>query len=454
MTEKEFTPSKHGVYFLELELENVRCFGEKVKIDLRDPKDPQKPARWTVLVGENGVGKTTVLRSLVSVAPFPRLSNGGGVNAKSYIPGDWKFTHLWDSARNERDAHCRPLLGLFPNLTSDQIGDSQTFDFTLFPRSSGDDISTLEFTELPIGFDHATFPVIGYGASRHMSTAGISENPNEKTNLSLFQDDVPLINAEELWLQTDYGNKSAAPITNASLSDKVHLIFTKLLPDVSGLQAVRGVGLGWNVEVETPYGWVKMKNLSLGYRTMTSWVVDFAYKLFLLYPNSINPLEEPAICLVDEIDLHLHPKWQRKIMDFLTHTFPNTQFIVTAHSPLMVQASAEANIVLLKREGDHVVVENDPIVVKNWSVDQILASVFGVSPRLEATEMAMAKRRGLASQSSLTAEEQAELFQLDRQLEGYSVYETADQREAVSLLDTFTRIIKASKKANPDDQHP
>lgn len=62
--------------------------------------------------------------------------------------------------------------------------------------------------------------------------------------------------------------------------------------------------------------------------------------------------------LVDEIDLHLHPKWQRTIIRYLTDIFTSTQFIVTAHSPLIVQAVIDANVILLQREEDHVVIHN------------------------------------------------------------------------------------------------
>ncbi len=63
--------------------------------------------------------------------------------------------------------------------------------------------------------------------------------------------------------------------------------------------------------------------------------------------------------LVDEIDLHLHPKWQT-IITYLTEMFTQAQFIVTAHSPPVVQAMPRnANIVLLKREGDQVVIHNN-----------------------------------------------------------------------------------------------
>jgi predicted ATP-binding protein involved in virulence len=70
---------------------------------------------------------------------------------------------------------------------------------------------------------------------------------------------------------------------------------------------------------------------------MIAWTVDLASRLFASYPESQNPLAEPAVVLVDEVDLHLHPKWQRELRSHLTERFPGTQFVVTAHSPLVVQ---------------------------------------------------------------------------------------------------------------------
>ena len=112
------------------------------------------------------------------------------------------------------------------------------------------------------------------------------------------------------------------------------------------------------VEVETSYGWVRMKELGLGYQTLIAWMVDLAARLFEQYPESENPLKEPAIVLVDEIDLHLPPQWQRTLIQRLTDIFTQTQFIVTAHSPLIVQSAQNINVVLLKREGDQVKIYN------------------------------------------------------------------------------------------------
>ena len=103
---------------------------------------------------------------------------------------------------------------------------------------------------------------------------------------------------------------------------------------------------------------------------------DIASKMMEQYPNSDNPLKEPAIILIDEIDLHLHPKWQRTVIDKLSQHFPKAQFIATSHSPLIVQAALDkkANIVVCRKEGDKVVIDNNPDEVKGWRIDQILTS--------------------------------------------------------------------------------
>ena len=76
-----------------------------------------------------------------------------------------------------------------------------------------------------------------------------------------------------------------------------------------------------------------LKNWGFGYQTTLTWLVDFCKRMFELYPDADNPLHGEAVVLVDEIDLHLHPKWQRDLVPTLSKIFPNVQFIVTTHSP-------------------------------------------------------------------------------------------------------------------------
>ena len=82
--------------------------------------------------------------------------------------------------------------------------------------------------------------------------------------------------------------------------------------------------------VQMPTGEIELSELSLGYKTMFAWSIDLALRLYQANPKSENPLEEPCVVLIDEIDLHLHPRWQRQLKDFLTKHFPKAQFICTA----------------------------------------------------------------------------------------------------------------------------
>jgi predicted ATP-binding protein involved in virulence len=113
-----------------------------------------------------------------------------------------------------------------------------------------------------------------------------------------------------------------------------------------------------------------------------AWLADFMKRMFERYPESENPIAEPAIVLLDEIDLHLHPDWQRKIIGFLSHHFPATQFIVTAHSPLIVQSADNVNVVLLEKEADRVKIHQPQIkTFKGWTVEEILSELMGLGEK-------------------------------------------------------------------------
>lgn len=78
--------------------------------------------------------------------------------------------------------------------------------------------------------------------------------------------------------------------------------------------------------------------LSDGYKTLLSLIIDLSSRMALANPQLENPLKSAAIVLIDEIDLHLHPEWQRRILGDLMNVFPNTQFVITTHSPYIIEA--------------------------------------------------------------------------------------------------------------------
>lgn len=441
-------------YFLSLEVENVRSFGPKQLLDLSNGND--RPAQWTIILGDNGVGKTTLLQSIVLLLPFSSVMGIDAEVADRYvIPsglGDPKLFLNWKPFRQSK-FHLSAKF--FAGAKLAESGQGQKVGDLTF----GNDRSQVGFSVVSLHYSEVgEIDCFGYGASRRMGNTSLSDKTDETSFASLFSDEVELLNAEEWLLQADYAayaTKSGTARKRAGQRrDEIKEVLITLLPDVEDIRFAQLTEKQQKpgVEVKTPYGWVSIRDLSLGYRTLIAWMVDFASRMFDRYPDSKNPLAEPAVVLVDEIDLHLHPKWQRTLMSYLSERFPNTQFIATAHSPLVVQAATDANIVLLRRVGDHVVIENDVKKIHGWRVDQILTSdLFGLeSARPPELDDLMAERTKLLSKSRLTKKDRARLDQLEEEIGSLPTGETPEDIEA---MDIIRRAAARLKKEGRETSH-
>ena len=171
-----------------------------------------------------------------------------------------------------------------------------------------------------------------------------------------------------------------------------------------------------------------------------------AWRFLNRYRESPNPLAEPAVVLIDEIDLHVHPRWQLDIMKDLSLLFPATQFIATSHSPLIVQVAETANLVLLRKQEDYVEIVNDPGVSKNFRVDQILTSLaFGVPSRSKRIEHLFAQRAELTDKTERTQEEEDLLNDVRRQISKLPTAEDPDDRNAMDLIRKFANHLKSEE---------
>ncbi len=298
--------------------------------------------------------------------------------------------------------------------------------------------------------------VCGYGAWRSFRKTSLSGVDFDLDPCShLFSNDTDLINPEEWLLRMDYGSQKAPVKVGTALRhrlDSVKAVLKEILPGVIGVEIVPPAEWTDSTRVlfETWYGKVEMSQLGHGYKSLLTWLVDFSARMYAAYPESENPLAEAAVCLVDEIDLHLHPSWQRKLLRFLSERYPKTQFIATAHSPLIVQAAEEigANVVVLRREGDHVVIDNDPISVKGWRVDQILSSeLFDDTPLRDAeSEKWMARRVELLQKDKLTAKEKAELKQLNEKVRELPMASSPEDRNLDRRLKAAVELLEKAAK--------
>ncbi|MFM8296677.1 MAG: AAA family ATPase, partial [Microcystaceae cyanobacterium] len=133
----------------------------------------------------------------------------------------------------------------------------------------------------------------------------------------------------------------------------VRVAINKLIPEFSNLRVRRNpLRMTVNKTIGDKVEELTINQLSDGEKCLLAMVGDIARRLAIANPGLDDPLQGEGIVLIDEIELHLHPQWQHRIIPRLTETFPNCQFIVTTHSPLVLGHVRPENIYILKSTTD------------------------------------------------------------------------------------------------------
>ena len=143
-----------------------------------------------------------------------------------------------------------------------------------------------------------------------------------------------------------------------------------------------------------------VKQLSQGEKSLLALVGDIARRLALLNPSLDNPSEGEGVVMIDEVDLHLHPKWQHDLIDKLVATFPNVQFILTTHSPHVI---SDRNDILLYSLDDGELTEMPNVYGED--ANTVLTKIFDVDIRdSKVEEQFNVIRRAISKHDYLTAE--------------------------------------------------
>ena len=442
-------PKEPPIYFTSLELENVRCFGERQTLDLTD--DEGKLAQWTLLLGDNGVGKTTLLQCLAWMRPVPAMESREDSTPDTIAPAlDSEENEVWDSllrVGTEVQLDLKATLSVGRALGTQQKRGIRKIETNV--RMLGENgviqerVQTEGLSNRPNSIPR-DLPIFAYGADRRMGSSNLENADLFDPLASLFSGSTELYDAEEILLNLDYLAEKSKDRRDKERLQRIKQILADILPGIQDEGDIAILGpkvLGRpdkpsGVRFKTLYGWVPLSGLSLGYQTALAWMVDLASRLYKHYPDSQNPLAEPAIVFVDEIDLHLHPRWQRQIMGDLTHHFPKAQFIATSHSPSIAQAATNANLAVLHQEDGRVVIENRPLFVEAWRVDQVQTSnLFGVpSARSPQYESLIAEHHGLLDKTRRSKAEEKRLKELDKELDALPTAENHEDQAAMDLI--------------------
>ena len=121
--------------------------------------------------------------------------------------------------------------------------------------------------------------------------------------------------------------------------------------------------------------------LSGGYRAVLTLTADLARRMAQGNPHFVDPLASEAVVLIDEVELHLHPSWQQRVLGDLQRTFPNTQFIVSTHSPQVLTTVAPQHILELTGDGERIVARPPASSTFGAEAGDVLSNVMGVEER-------------------------------------------------------------------------
>ncbi len=353
------------MYIDTLRLENVRTFSRgrsssdidfvHAEADFRPRGRPAEDGdarlprpllpNVNLLLGDNGSGKTSVLRAIAASAFGPAakdlLRDGTIVRfgeTTARIRAELRLHEQdWAAGRHKPNGAAGQVIP--SDLTLERRGERLVVDFS--DRDS-------EPCWGPVyELRNDAFFVVGYGATRRVerldtydSGARIKSRAlRDLRVLSLFEDAFSLIPLG-YWLPRF---KEANPGRYKQIE---HLFEALLKP--GGYRFTGETNEGGDYLFDRGGMAIPFQSMSDGYRAFIGWVSDLLYHICTGTPSGKKLVESRGIVLVDEIDLLLHPKWQMQVIATIARTLPNMQFVFTSHSPLVAGSLEWMNILTLK----------------------------------------------------------------------------------------------------------
>lgn len=371
-------------YISRFYLENYKSFQGAHDFDLLDSEG--KLVQWTVILGNNNTGKTSLLKALAELQPIPRRGlsdenkeSGKGIDMipLNFYRDNGLITEVKHGASTSFIG-CDILLSTEEDFKHGFSGSFEKYKTRYYhPTNWGGYPGLMWMTG---DFDKLkNMKIYGYGVTRRTSNTGLSERKESFDTQTLFHPESTLLNIKDWLLQLDYASKNNQQLAIHRLEKIKALIQGGLFPDIMDFKFESNADLENTILFKTISGWYRFEELGYGYQSTLSWLIDFCKKMFDRYPDSPNPLAEPAIVLIDEIDLHLHPSWQKNVVRYLSKIFPSTQFIVTTHSPLVIQSIEKINLFVLSRGESGIQVRKSPrSTYRGWSVEEILEDVMKI----------------------------------------------------------------------------
>lgn len=427
------------MYLKSLTLENVKLAR---RLELGFTNADGSPRMWTVVIAENGACKTTVLRSIALAASgvvranqlaevdTPSFRDRRQLSAQAQVKARFSFELSGHTTRSYPGIHEHGELGRPsepPELESRLSIGADRSDFDGVSSYAGVSVSHPDPLKEARSRNLSDWVVMGYGTSRLLPRPMSSERTEDLALSRLL----PLFDRGRI-IGTGFADILDSPREFARAL-KAALVSSGLLPLAEDLElrGRGGVSSASNLveghrfamrygrdELRLPATW-----LSQGYQATIAWIADVVGQFFLDAGKPVDPAEMCGLVLIDEIDIHLHPRWQRTLIPTLKTVFPNLQFVVTTHSPMILPGLKPEEIVVL-RLNDEGNVEKDsdlpsPALMTASEIYRNFFDLDAVFPNQLGADL---RRYGfLVGNPVRTDEEEAEMEQLLGKLQSAGV---------------------------------
>lgn len=348
------------MYLNRVVLQNIKGFTEECDLDLSSD-DATFPG-WSVITGDNGSGKTALLKAIAIAILGPDQIRGlipdlsGWVTVgqeKGSISIEIKPDHEYD--RTQRGGF--PANTFWAEVGFERRGPAwDIYSADVFRKKRRGAVNG------PWAQSTSGWFALGYGPFRRL----YGSSPDAQRLMvipgriphfaTLFKEDATLAEGEEWVKQQQYRRLEQRPVEKLALENLLRLLSEDFLRQGVQIKEVNSEGITLSDAAGRDMPLVDMSD---GYRSALAMLIDIYRHMVNVYGADILSqdrddkyvVNRPGVVLIDEVDTHLHPAWQRELGFWLKRHFPEVQFIVTSHSPLVCQAADGGRIYHLPQPG-------------------------------------------------------------------------------------------------------
>lgn len=340
------------MYLKKVHIKNYKAI-EELDIDL-------KPG-VNLLIGDNGAGKTSVLEG-IAVALGGMFVNVAGVSTKNIVKDDvrLKIKPLGDSSTSVE--YCEPVLaGCMLHVSEDQ-------DFTwnrikeevssTHTKIENKDVCT--WMKKMTNNSETLLPLISFQSAARawrVKRGDFGTELKKKLDdrrcgyIGCLDSSMDVKSVQQWCLKQEVtALAKEKKIREYEMFKGIVASFMKEINELENTPVIYYSPQFDELVYKDDKTEMPISKLSAGYQSLLWMIMDLAYRVCMLNPELESKNQISGIVLIDEIDLHLHPKWQWNVIEALRKTFENVQFIIATHSPIVISSSKETNLVLLDNE--------------------------------------------------------------------------------------------------------